>query len=117
MILFYIVYLTGGLLDSPFAAAVVVYVSSYFIIQERNDLKKLNILLLIIILSFVIIPYFCFNDTCEHYVIHWKSDFINNMMRLILTIFLIGFAGYQGDKVSKDLTKALYEKNKIKSNG
>lgn len=32
IILFFIVYVTGGLHDSPFAAAVAVYVSSYFII-------------------------------------------------------------------------------------
>ncbi len=118
IILFLLVYSTGGILDSPFSSAVGVYVASYFIIQDRNDLKAMNTKILLLVLTLTILPYFLFifGHSTQHYIIVWNTDLKTNVVRLFLVILLIGFAGYSSNKVNKELTEALNKKNNIKNN-
>lgn len=115
LILFTLIYITGGILDSPFTAAVGVYVASYFIIQERRDLKNMNKAILFLVIFLTVLPYFLFSlgTSPKHYIISWNTDFYTNWIRLILVVLLIGFAGYWGDKVNKELIAAFNQKNKL----
>ena len=109
-----LVYITGGILDSPLSSAVGVYVTSYFIVQERKDLKRTNFYVLSIVFLMTFVPYLLYLiRPCEHYLIGWNTDLKTNLLRLFLVILLIGFAGYWGDKVNKDLIKKFNELNNL----
>lgn len=114
VILFALIYLTGGILDSPFTGALGVYVTSYFIIQERNDLRKINSIIGKVVVVLTIVPYLVLPSDCGEYLIHWKTDFFTNCIRLVFTLLLIGIAGYWGDVVNKQLIKEFKLLNKLK---
>ena len=103
--------LTGGFLDSPFSSALSVYLAGYLLIQERDDNKISNLLIMFYTTILIVLPYayqaYFNTDDITYFFDYSKNDSIS-ISRLSLSYGLAIFSLYSGHKINKKINN-LYE--------
>jgi NADH:ubiquinone oxidoreductase subunit 5 (subunit L)/multisubunit Na+/H+ antiporter MnhA subunit len=102
------IYLTGGFLDSPFSSAISIYLSGFLLIQDRDDSKISNIIIIAIAVFFVILPYLVYgyiNVDDEIYFFNYSTKDNNVYFRLVITLGLVIYSLYSGQKISNKINK------------
>jgi hypothetical protein len=102
------VYMTGGFLDSPFSSAISIYLSGFLLIQDRDDSKISNIIIIALAIFFVILPYLVYgyiNVDDEIYFFNYSTKDNNVYFRLVITLGLVIYSLYSGQKISNKINK------------
>ena len=105
------IFVTGGILDSPFTSALSIYVGGFLILQERTDTKKFNNCLIGLTILFLCIPYFVlYFSSCDLFFFSWNTE--NSpitTIRLLVVLLVTGFSILQADRINKKIEKIYNE--------
>lgn len=106
VVLISLIWLTGGILDSPYTGATSIFISSFFIIQEKRvDLYSVNTIVLVVIGIAIFAPYFFVFDGCkEENIINWNNNLNTNILRIFGTLGLMIIAGLSSKFVNAKLS-------------
>jgi len=100
------IFLTGGFLDSPFSPVLSIYIAGFLLLQDRNDLKKHNIIILSLTSIYVTAPYFLYsilntNDITYFFTYSTNDTVVNT--RLVFSFGLALFSIYSGQRINNKI--------------
>lgn len=102
------IYLTGGFLDSPFSSALSIYLAGFLLMQDREDSKNANIIIIIVALFSVAFPYLLYgylnkDDITFFFNYSTKDGLV--ILRLVVTLALVIYSLYSGQRISNKINK------------
>lgn len=105
------IFLTGGILDSPFTSALSIYVGGFLILQERTDTKRFNFWLIVFIILLICIPYcLLYHYSYEMFFFSWKNEHSGmTFTRFWVVLAVTGFSIWQADRINKKIEKIYLE--------
>jgi len=103
------IFLTGGILDSPYSAVLGLYIGSFVTLQQitaivQTKYSKFALWILIITLALCIVPYIYLHVEygCLT-IIHWKEAVIVGWFRILTTISLVAITAFHSVRLGKRL--------------
>lgn len=105
------VFLTGGLLDSPFAGVLALYVGSFILMQDDASvtptLRPFNILLVVITVVLIVIPYLVADVVFKQKAfLTWCSTSGVMYFRTVAATSLLLLTGYAAYRLDRGIDKA-----------
>ncbi len=102
------IYMTGGFLDSPFSSALSIYLAGFLLMQDREDSKNANIIIIIVALFSVAFPYLVYgyiNSDDKTFFFNYSTRDGLVILRLFITLTLVIYSLYSGQRISNKINK------------
>ncbi len=102
------IYMTGGFLDSPFSSALSIYLAGFLLMQDRDDSKNANIIIIIVALFSVALPYMVYgyvNNDNKTFFFNYSTNDGLVILRLFITLALVIYSLYSGQRISNKINK------------
>ena len=101
-----IVFITGGVLDSPFSGAISLYLASFILLQRDSEYWRFNVGIAVLTLLLLAFPYIWLSiNYKEMYICKYYTYSSVTWGRLCINIFLLIVTGFAADRVSNRVNR------------